>query len=104
MKNQVDNRNHIATIGYVDDAIERLARMVKEGFDDTVTKAEFRAGMAELEARLGARLNNIEKNMVTKADLKAELAKFATKADLADFVTKSDLVRIINQALDARGL
>lgn len=100
MKNQVDhNRNHIATIGYVDDAVERLAQMVKEGFDEMVTKTEFRVGMAELEARLearlGARIDVIEAKMVTKDDLKVELANFATKAEIA---------KIINEALDARGL
>lgn len=51
-----------------------------------------------MDTKIIKKLDEIIKNMVTKADLKTELAKYATKDDLKkeleNFATKDDLAAI----------
>lgn len=84
----------IATKGHVtaavDAGVEKLARMVAAGFEDTVTKTELRTGLTDLENRLVFRMDMMESRLESK--IYALELKMGSSFDT--------LMRIIKEVLD----
>jgi hypothetical protein len=102
----MEDRDEVATKGYVSAEVEKLANMVAGGFDEVATKTELRIGLVGLENSLVFRMDMMESRLESKIDglgsridgLGSRMDGFGSRMDGLEqkMATKDDLSSAIN--------